>query len=233
MTATHGPLTFADTIAAILARHGWVDQGIIPSTRDMRGWTHPDRPGHQIALTIRDHRIDFGLVSSGSRSRWIVAIEQVEAFAAGKPIPTMVVTEDDHTLGRKFERTLRITYKRSEVVSDRWVVCRADNGRRLGWLSPNLDYPGTWNAYVDEDAFRGTGPDDRGDLLDRVGGFYVEAYSDGSGRQRPITEGAANREDAATAIFTHLVRHRAPAAGFHQPEGHYGVTTWASRRGSW
>lgn len=231
MTAMHiiGPIDFRATAHRILAVEGWCADGMIPNGGRVPMYSFTRGPAHIIIAIDRD-QIEYCEVENAGRRRWIRTLEQLEAAAAGRRIPTMVTAEDDHNTRYRFERSLRIAYRRDSEAGGRWIVCRADNGRRLGWLCPSVDRAGTWDAWVDQDAFRGTGPDDRGDILDDVTGYLYLAYTDGTARQRPVWVGGATRDDAAQEIFRHLVRDRAPAAGFYLPNGHYGVRRYRRTR---
>ncbi|MFY1595538.1 hypothetical protein [Micromonospora sp. WMMD737] len=108
-----------------------------------------------------------------------------------------------------------------------WYVVRADNGRDLGWADRVTagEHAGLWSARVCSSAFRGRGPDDTGDLLDRV-----EPRLHRGEHGRPFVSRAIDyadtRAQAAWSIVAHLVREHAPAAGYPR---HYGVELYRTR----
>lgn len=99
-----------------------------------------------------------------------------------------------------------------------WIVRRADNNRPLGWLT--RDETG-WEARLDSSAFRGTGKDDLGDVLDDVPGWLHNGEANGLVSRSIGT--FPNREEAAWEICWRLIRNEAPAMGFGP---HYAVKTW-------
>jgi hypothetical protein len=105
-----------------------------------------------------------------------------------------------------------------------WTVHRADNGRRLGWLTRSSS-DGLWDARVAEEAFRGTGPDDTGDSLDDVPDHLIRT-SHVTGGQVPVAHAESTRDSAAANLLSYLHDHRAPAVGYGR---HYGVRRWADR----
>ncbi|MBF9135278.1 hypothetical protein I0C86_41240 [Plantactinospora sp. S1510] len=96
-----------------------------------------------------------------------------------------------------------------------WHVVRADNGRGLGWAVREEfgEYAGQWLAYVGSDAFRGTGPDDLGHVLDAVPS-HLHRSPDGSSVTSGVVDYADTRFWAAFALVSELVREQAPAVGF-------------------
>jgi hypothetical protein len=100
---------------------------------------------------------------------------------------------------------------------------RTDNGRDLGWVFKGAD--GNWRGYIAEGAFRGEGPDDRGDILDRVPAWLFCGRGDGI-TQEPVSLGYT-RDEAAQGVLHRLDYDRAPALGHGR---HDAVTPWAERR---
>lgn len=107
-----------------------------------------------------------------------------------------------------------------------WNAVRADNGRLLGWMvrASAGEYAGQWSAHIASGAFRGDGPDDEGDVMDQVDKYLHNGGSD-SLSSRAI-EYCENRERAADAIVSQLVREHAPAVGYPQ---HPGVKPYRTR----
>lgn len=108
-----------------------------------------------------------------------------------------------------------------------WLLVERKSGRILGWITRS-DEDGRrsdWQARIASEAFRGSGPDDRGDLLDRVPGYLYRAVRGNPLGSDPIGT-APNRWRAASLMLTHLVRHRAPAVGFGT---HHEVIRWIPR----
>lgn len=105
-----------------------------------------------------------------------------------------------------------------------WVVRRADNGRELGWMYRSTDEK-TWTSYVSDEAFRGSGKDDKGDILDRVPAYLSRRLGE-SFRHDPVAVGCTTRVCAAAEILDWLDREHAPAMGYGP---HYMVAPWESR----
>jgi hypothetical protein len=108
-----------------------------------------------------------------------------------------------------------------------WFVVRADNGRELGWLCKQDDgeHKGLWSIRVCVSAFRGDGPDDDGNVMDRVPHHLYNGTADGSSSAHAIGY-ARDRTEAAAEIVARLVQRRAPAVGYGP---RYDVTVYHSR----
>lgn len=91
-----------------------------------------------------------------------------------------------------------------------WYVVRPDNGRQLGWVVQDRD--GNWSAYVTSGAFRGSGPDDEGHVLDSVPLWLSHSFS--LHQANPLTTTAIRRDDATGYITDYLWEKKAPAMGF-------------------
>lgn len=122
----------------------------------------------------------------------------------------------------KQEVVYQVRYVKREYGG--WTLVRADNGRHLGWLVKSY---GTedWSAHVNASAFKGTGPDDEGHLLDKVDTHLF------NGKSQCVSESIgldSKRDQAAELIIRRLHEKRAPALGFAGP--HWGVSRWEDRR---
>lgn len=108
-----------------------------------------------------------------------------------------------------------------------WYLVERKSGRTLGWItrSDETERRSDWQVRIASEAFRGSGPDDRGDLLDKVPGYLYRATPGNPLGSQALTT-ARDRWQAAYYLLTHLVRHRAPAVGFG---AHHEVIRWASR----
>lgn len=110
----------------------------------------------------------------------------------------------------------------------RYNVRRADNRRLLGWVSTPTKFSTSaeqrlWSAHVTCGAFRGTGPDDEGYILDFVPGHLYNS-SDGTSSPRIIS--SATRREAAEELLSWLHKREAPAMGFG---AHPSVRPWKDR----
>jgi hypothetical protein len=107
-----------------------------------------------------------------------------------------------------------------------WSVVRADNGRYLGWLRrPAAIYSSwvRWEVRVHEEAFRGDGPDNTGELLDKVPDWLLRGhYCDDT----TVVGGGRTRDEAAFELLLWLDDKHAPAVGYGQ---HPEVCRWADR----
>jgi len=112
-----------------------------------------------------------------------------------------------------------------------WLVVREDNGRELGWLTTGQfdDGKPCWEARVNSRAYMGEGPDDEGYILDDIAeGAYTLCRAEGGNtfKVHPVAY-AATREEAATELFWHLFKNRAPGA---QPNGYaFGAHPYVAR----
>lgn len=118
-----------------------------------------------------------------------------------------------------------IAYRFTRRSYGGWNVVRADNGRSLGWLCRTTDEFGDqcWSVHVSSSAFRGTGPNDTGDLLDSIPGDLHRG--DNSCQSRSIAL-VRTRDEGAQELVWYLNREMAPAVG-HGP--HYRVRRWVDR----
>lgn len=91
-----------------------------------------------------------------------------------------------------------------------WNIVRADNGRVLGWTVWN-DIDKDWIGYLSASAFRGTGTDDLGDVLDHVPNHLFNGLDS---LRSLISAVGVTRVDVAEELVYRLVREQAPAVGF-------------------
>jgi hypothetical protein len=128
---------------------------------------------------------------------------------------------DKHEDGKPYAQVdLLVIFRKREWGG--WYVTRADNGRHLGWLCLDRE-TGLWEARMSESAYRGTGTDDQGDILDTVPAYLTHSNSDGT--VRPCGCGST-RMEAAEELLSRLLRHHASAVGYG---AHYDVKRWADR----
>lgn len=125
-----------------------------------------------------------------------------------------------HDYDAKQEIVYQVRYVKREYGG--WTLVRADNGRHLGWVAKRYG-TSDWSAHVDPTAFKGTGPDDEGDLLDKVDLHLFNGESQLASRSIGVE---SKRDDAAEMIIRRLHERHAPALGFGQ---HYGVRRWADQ----
>jgi hypothetical protein len=225
--------TLAEHLDELAAEHGWTraEYGT-----DLVEYQRGDKTLHVFYAGPRQPaKLHFADPTTGSRrSRSFHTYEEIAAYLAGAArIPFMAAAEQrmDGSWSRRYPIYLdvKLSYNRSWR---RWIVRRADNGRSLGWLqqASDGDRKGTWEARIDEAAFRGTGPDDKGDILDHVDELRLfNGYRDGDMTKHRAIATGETRDGAINAIFKHLLDHRAPAVGFTYDASHPGVTTWESR----
>lgn len=115
-----------------------------------------------------------------------------------------------------------IAYRFTRRSYGGWNVVRADNGRSLGWLCRRSD-ESDWSVHVSSSAFRGTGPDDEGDILDYVPGDLHKGENPCQSRALTYTR---TRDEAAQELVWYLNREMAPAVGHGE---HYRVQKWSDR----
>ena len=118
---------------------------------------------------------------------------------------------------------LEVKYTKREFGG--YYVCRADNGRQLGWVFKQSEFgakPGSWDAYPSSSAFRGDSLDDEGDLLDHVDEWVVGTI----GQARRVASEFESRADAAQQLLYYLADNRATAL---TGESSYYCTPWKSR----
>lgn len=109
-------------------------------------------------------------------------------------------------------KTIDVRYTRRDWGG--WHICRADNGRVLGWAVKSMDGK-EWHGYVADGPFRGDDANDEGDVMDRVPETLTRR---GNGWD---TMTGTTRLDIAEGIVSWLCRQKAPALGFGR---HYLVT---------
>lgn len=138
---------------------------------------------------------------------------------------TIEVCNMNHRASEPLNLTFDVRWKRREWGG--WLLVEAKTGRTLGWIvrsdykNPRSD----WEMRIASEAFRGSGPDDQGDLLDKVPAYLYRGKPGEPLSCDPIGT-ARDRWQAAYLMLTHLVRHRAPAVGFG---AHYEVIRWVSK----
>lgn len=109
-----------------------------------------------------------------------------------------------------------------KLGASRWNLV-TPQGRIVGWVTRNEDGK-TWDVRCASAAFRGSGPDDEGHVLDKVPARLT--YETEPFRHDAIAVKNSTLEDAAFELAMHLAQHKAPAIGYGP---HYEVKKWSDR----
>lgn len=124
--------------------------------------------------------------------------------------------------GQPLTVTVTTRWKRREWGG--WNLVEARTGRLLGWIVRDLDDPKLWVYRICSSAFRGDGPDDRGDIMDKVPAYLYHGSYTNDGTSRAL--GASrSRWGAAHGIVWNLVQYHAPAVGFGR-HGEVEMSRW-------
>ena len=173
---------------------------------------------------------------SAGREAWLLYFTGDTYALAGTTATLIDVTDYSRAAagGRYGTRTFEVSYTKREYGG--WHVRLASNRRLLGWLTRTYpdhpdggrdwDRPTGWDAHCASDAFRGTGPDDEGDILDDVPTDLYGGVQDTAFQSHTIGSGRT-RDEATSELISRLWSKSAPALGFGP---HYRVRRWADRR---
>lgn len=202
--------TLAEHLDQEAAYHGWTRA---EQANGAIVYTSVITPGRELMLFLRDQ--GTLQIAFTHRGRAFRTYFEVMSYLQGDQVPWVAVAKN---------RELQIRYTRREFGG--WYVTRLDNGRILGWVVRNPDNPKSWDARLNPGAFRGTGPDDEGDILDEVSPYLFNGSDNLT--SRPISVGCKTQLDGADAILYQLIRDNAPAVT-DMPYGHYAVKRWADR----
>ena len=120
------------------------------------------------------------------------------------------------TVNRRSDGThdpLEMQVRLDRVIAGLYLVYREDNGRELGRVEKR---DSLWRAYAHIGAFRGAGPDDLGDVLDKVPAPLYNGGAEGIAKDETRSAPVAYdrlRYGAVSDLLQYLYRKGAPAAG--------------------
>jgi hypothetical protein len=198
------------------------EEATAPKAQEWHFYGNPGETLHSELLRMRQEARANLPPGHPERLKAERAVRESRKIASGKGKTFQVSSfGDDPSDPRGKYRELSLEVRFQPRSYGGYEVQRADNGRSLGWVIKREKYekyPGKWEAHISSGAFRGTGPDDKGDPLDSV----PESYDY---RGAAMNELSSTREGAAEVIYSHLVQKRAPAVGYGE---RYGVTKYPS-----
>jgi hypothetical protein len=159
--------------------------------------------------------------TAGREDTMLVWADELYQLQGAKGTPFTTVTWPG--LGKSVQVTTEIAYRKREYGG--WNVHLAANGRLIGWVTPNhhdRDYNRVvgWSAHIAASAFRGSGPDDEGHVMDEVPAYLYGGT--GSGGSGTIATGR-NRDEAVSEMLYRLHEKHAPALGYGR---HYAVKAY-------
>jgi len=190
---------------------------------DGRWHTVTSKPEHGIVGGEPYPRLLVAQARDSNGSEKLIQWFTDDVLPAGATTATVVTFDWHHGSGQFSAVTVEIVYRKRQWGG--WEVKRADNGRDLGWVVQPYKEK-TWDAHVTSAAFRGTGPDDEGNLLDDVSAYLYNGVTGRPAECHAVAEGCRGRDEAAQEMIRHLYAKSAPAVGFGP---HYLVRPWASR----